>query len=64
MVAKVIGGVHFTHDMLSETCKCKECGKGIKQRLVLIKRRTPELCYRCYQDSRRAAKIRKQRSNR
>lgn len=41
----------FPHTLLSDSHKCKSCGKGIKARLVKIRPKAPELCYKCYKES-------------
>tara|TARA_R110002020_G_scaffold227539_14_gene438201 strand:+ start:477 stop:644 length:168 start_codon:yes stop_codon:yes gene_type:complete len=38
--------VKLKHTNLSDKYKCKECGKAIKQRLVVIKETPPKLCYK------------------
>ena len=40
--------IRIPHTDLSDKHKCKECGKRIKQRLVIIKESPPRLCYKHY----------------
>ncbi len=37
------------YDQLSPTHRCKDCGKGIKARLVRIHPKPPSKCYQCFQ---------------
>ena len=38
----------YRHTDLSNTHKCRICGKGIKERLIQIKTVKPTLCYKHY----------------
>jgi ribosome-binding protein aMBF1 (putative translation factor) len=53
---KIVEGKHYPHNCLSETYKCKMCGRPIKERLVLIKDTLPKLCYRCWKKQGRGRK--------
>ena len=41
----------YPHTSISDNHKCKQCGKGIKVRLVMRKTIIPTLCYKCYKNS-------------
>ena len=48
----------YRHTDLSNTHKCRICGKGIKERLIQIKTVKPTLCYKHYIE-RTSAKVTK-----
>ena len=41
----------YKHTERSKSYKCKKCGRGIKERLVEIKKEVPKLCYKHYMES-------------
>jgi hypothetical protein len=40
-----VKGVHYPFDRVSSQHRCSECGKPIKERLVVQKETPPKLCY-------------------
>ena len=43
----------YKHTALSDTHKCRVCGKAIKKRLIEIKTVKPTLCYKHYKEKSR-----------
>ena len=39
---------NYSYTDRSQNIRCKRCKRGIKMRLLAIKKNTPEYCYKCY----------------